>query len=184
MRLFIGLRLDPAVKDYCHHIQTLVRGAAIRGHFSRYDNFHITLSYIGEVPGSQYEEICDLMDEITRQQASFTINIGNLGSFKRDDKHIVFTKVIDDVGPLMSLQHKLEKILLRHEIIKPTRSYHPHITLSRDTMLTNVPLLDLIDEYPAPIEINQITLFESNHNKKGELHYDVVYESRFSKKQK
>jgi RNA 2',3'-cyclic 3'-phosphodiesterase len=175
MRLFIGIGLPNEVKDYLTEQQALVKNASLKGNFSLYDNFHITLKFIGEVEDYEVDGLIDIIDEVATKHAAFTIKVGQLGSFNRKDKHIVFSEIIDGVTPLKELQKNLEQELLSDAFIDKKETYKPHITLAREVKLTEVSLLNTVTSYPEAIPINEITLFESKRNKQGQLFYEPIY---------
>jgi RNA 2',3'-cyclic 3'-phosphodiesterase len=175
MRLFIGIGLPIEVKDYLTEQQSIVKSASLKGNFSLYDNFHITLKFIGEVEAYEVDGLIDLMDEVASKHHSFAIKVGQLGSFSRKDKHIVFSEIIAGLTPLKQLQKDLEQALLNDAFIDKVETYKPHITLAREVKLTEVSLLNTVTAYQELIMINEITLFESKRNKQGQLYYEPVY---------
>ena len=48
MRLFIAIQLDERVKNALEHMQTALRKQRVAGNYTRAENLHLTLAFIGE----------------------------------------------------------------------------------------------------------------------------------------
>lgn len=177
MRIFIGVPFPKEVKDYLYELEGTVKLTARGGNFTHYDNFHLTLSFIGEVNPSEIDRLSDILLEGVSRHSTLELNIGGLGSFKRKEKHIVFCEVINGLKPLKALQHDLEQKLLEEEFLIDVKGkFKPHITLGREVKLQDVSLLQPLKSYPHPVKVDHITLFESTRVA-GVLTYVPLYDA-------
>ena len=77
MRLFIAIGLDDPVKDLLCRAQRQLKRQALGGRFSRRENLHLTLAFLGEAPDIRRAAIA--LDQI--QAAPFSLAVQGLGYF-------------------------------------------------------------------------------------------------------
>ena len=75
MRLFIAIGLDDPVKDLLCRAQRQLKRQALGGRFSRRENLHLTLAFLGEAPDIRRAAIA--LDQI--QAAPFSLAVQGLG---------------------------------------------------------------------------------------------------------
>lgn len=175
MRLFFAINFDEKVKDYLSEVQALVRSSALKGNYTLYDNFHLTLRFLGEFPESDVDIFCDCLDELATSAKPFKIKIGDIGSFNRKDKHIVYVDVLENKEDLYKLAKKLNEIIDNHIEVEDKPPFKPHITLGREVVFHNTlePLNVL--PYPYPILVDEVSLMLSSRNKHNVLTYKPLY---------
>ena len=61
MRLFLAVNFDDATKHRIQAVQQRLREVA-QGDFSRPENLHLTLAFLGEVPAQKAAAACRAMD--------------------------------------------------------------------------------------------------------------------------
>lgn len=179
MRLFYAITLPNDVLAYLHSVQAVVKSSALKGNFTTYHNFHITLKYIGETDTSGYDDLCEILDDVTKQSSPFTIKIGDLGSFPRKNKHIMWVGVTSGKQHLNNLFQMIEQRTLSYGFLKEERKYRPHITLGREIVLDELQIFD-VPGYDTTIDITSISLMQS-HRVDGVLTYTPLYTKTFSK---
>ncbi len=74
-----------------------------RGNFTRKENFHLTLWFIGETDSAQVSMITHALEDIARHFAPFEIELGDLNAFQKKNRKILW------IGPSSGLYH-LEKL--------------------------------------------------------------------------
>ena len=77
MRLFIAIGLDDPVKDLLCRAQRQLKRQALGGRFSRRENLHLTLAFLGEAPDIRRAAIA--LDQIPA--APFSLAVQGLGYF-------------------------------------------------------------------------------------------------------
>ena len=73
MRLFIAIRLDRHIRDGLESIQLYLRDNGIKGNFTKIENLHLTLAFIGEYPDPEY--VLDAMRQISFQPFEIYYNL-------------------------------------------------------------------------------------------------------------
>lgn len=140
MRLFIAVLLSGEIKDeLCGAIDRL-RRSAVRGNFTRRDNLHLTLVFLGET--ERADAAIKAME--TAGAGSFTLTVGGSGRFKRDGGDIYWAGVTPS-DELQSLYDRLCAGLAAAGFspagfspagFSPERRvYRPHLTLGREVLL-------------------------------------------------
>lgn len=174
MRIFIGFKLPILVKEYLTTQQVLIKQAAKIGRYTEYDNFHLTLKFIGECSSADVDLIREILFEVASHHQGFSLKIGGLGSFIRQNKHIVFTEIIEGIKPLKALYKDVEARLYEEGLIERLETYKPHITLAREVVFHEVSVLDIVNNYPDEIMVNEVTIFHSKRDKQGKLIYEDI----------
>jgi len=178
MRVFIGIEFDSNVLEYLTKVQDLVKQGAKKGNYTLFNNFHLTLRFIGEVTNQEVDTLCHILDEVSEHCRSFNIKIGNLNSFNRHNKHLVYVDVIHNQDKLSMLAYNLERKLDGHFKAR-TDQFKPHITIAREVELAQESVLNLVTSYEHPIATKQITLFVSER-KQNQLIYTPLYRVRIN----
>jgi 2'-5' RNA ligase len=73
MRLFIGISLDQHVKFELQHLQEVWLSHAYTFNKTRFDNFHLTLKFLGEIDPSQIDLIMESLEHALMKTQSFEI---------------------------------------------------------------------------------------------------------------
>src|SRR6056297_2629633 len=90
MRVFIGIQLPTEVKEYLDYVSRLIQQSTYKGQFTLFDNYHITIKYIGETTRDDLDTLEELLDYVAKNVEPFTLGIEDLGSFYKKGKYIVW----------------------------------------------------------------------------------------------
>ncbi len=172
MRVFYAVEFEREIKEYLHEKLLIVKNKSVSGNFSRKENIHLTLKFIGEVSNTEIEALSHLLDQITAGKYSFDLFMNRIGTFNRRNKSIVWIGT-EKNQKLLQLYGDLEKTLSKSGYKEDTREFSPHITLGRQVKLKpDENIADIsIDE---TAKVNKISLMESTRVK-GTLTYIPVY---------
>jgi 2'-5' RNA ligase len=163
MRLFIAVNFDDEVKKRLLSVQNNIEKQAIRGNFSRPENLHLTLIFLGETPPQQIPAICSVMEKACQICPSFNIDFNRTGFFKHSGKELWWTGSDSSALEMRQIE-KLHQYLsdgLRDAGVKfDERPFKPHITLGRE-IRRNQPI-DLPEENIS-IPVKRVSLMRSEH---------------------
>lgn len=176
MRLFIAINFDDKIKDKLCLLINNLQQYSIAGNFTKRENLHLTLIFIGETPSNKIAAIKNAMDNV--QQQPFDINFTHIGKFRCTNGDI-FWVGIDQNSMLSSVYTQLYKNLTASGFNIESREYKPHLTLSRQ-MVLNYPLDydNLNNDIPKQnININKISLMKSERIN-GKLIYTEIYSKK------
>ncbi len=127
MRLFVAICFPEDVKDQLAGIVKDLSDQAA-GNFTRRENFHLTLAFLGETP--RLRAIQAAMKQVEGSGA-FSMELANLGRFRRTGGDIYWMG-ISPCPPLAALQKRLAKSLQGAGFSLEERSFSPHLTLGRE----------------------------------------------------
>lgn len=163
MRIFIAIRFTEAFKASILDAQEGLKEQGIRGNFTRPENLHLTLVFIGET---------DRIDDIKTAVASvrfdpFVITTGQLGCFNGRSR--VLWMGIQGKEKMKTLALRLRKALDERGIYYSHGPFQPHITLVRQP--TETPLDIEVED--ACMTIRDIVIMKSERIN-GRLVYTII----------
>ena len=129
MRVFVGLDIDPAIRERMTRYLEGVRGFAPEARWVKPESFHVTLKFIGE----QKDE---LVEEIKRELATvratpLDISFRGNGFFPNARSPRVFWLGIEAGEQLQQLAKLVDEAVARTGVERETNDYRPHLTLAR-----------------------------------------------------
>lgn len=147
MRAFIGTRLND-----CNHkileVQDFLKSEDPNANYTRFENLHLTLVFLGEVNNKEIGVLKKILDNIDR--SAFVITTRKLMIMR--DKAVL---EIEPHNHLNALYDELTDELQKNGFLSERRKYYPHITLSRKTRL------NLEKEIVMSSNVDEIILFSS-----------------------
>lgn len=161
MRLFFALDIShenkQQIADWCNQcLPDLVKPVAV-------DNFHITLSFLGQVTQKQQQHLESFVDNLVSQHKPITENtlqLNHLGLFQKPK--VLYLGLENTPKWLEQLAHQLKQEVLTLNIFQENRPYCPHLTVARKA--TTIPLQS---PFELPICISSFSLYESRSTDKG-----------------
>lgn len=177
MRLFIGLELPKSFKAELFRLENELKALGATGRFVPEENFHITLSFIGE--HSDVYGLASAMKSAARGIRPFTLHLAKYGCFSRADGHVAYVNVAGGLNELSVLHESLVSALLDSGFSCERKRFTPHITLGRA-----VKYPPGTEEKPyalspnASVTVSGMALFESVRRDSGMI-YTVLHRERF-----
>lgn len=175
MRLFIAINFNKEIKDYLSEVQSIIKTSSLNGRYTLYDNFHLTLRFLGELDQSDIAPISELLDELSQIIHAFKIKIGDIHSFNRKGKHIVYVDVLENKNKLIDLVKKLNQLIDANYSLKNNNHFKPHITIAREVVFNEISSLVKIVPFNNDIPVSKISLMLSSRNKNHVLTYTPIY---------
>ena len=123
MRLFVGLDLPEAVGDDLLDLQSGPHGAR----WVPFDNFHLTLVFVGEVDRHGCEELDAALSHV--DAPAFDMTLSGAGFYGDDRPHALWAGVAPSPA-LVHLQAKVEHAARRAGLKPDSRRFHPHVKLA------------------------------------------------------
>ena len=160
MRIFIGIKF-PDCLEAILKIQEELRSLDPKANYTKKDNIHLTLAFLGELNDWQVARAKQILKGIEHPEFSAKI----VRASKLRDMAVL------EVAPeplLLSLQSKVEECLRSAGFALDRRRFYPHITLSRKTKA------QVSGSFSIKSTVQEIVLFSSERNEKG-LIYRPLY---------
>jgi 2'-5' RNA ligase len=160
-RLFLAIDLPEYVRD---SLETLCEESLKGFHYVPRERFHLTLKFIGDIPGQFQKDIEAAIDPI--EVHSFLLPIEGLGSFPPNGHpHAVWAGVASAHPRLFQLHKRIEDALFSIGIEPEKRIYHPHITIARVNHAADETVKQFLKRHPdfgaAPFKVEEFHLLQS-----------------------
>jgi 2'-5' RNA ligase len=147
------------------------------------DKIHLTLRFLGETENDKLSDICDIMDESTRQVEAFELILGTLGCFPNAKRpRVIWVGFQTSSEDITSLQRVLEEKIIKLGWKSESRSYHPHLTLGRvknSPAVVNAQIPWGQETDKRRVGVGAIMLYESQLKPSGP-EYALLHTSRLS----
>ena len=170
MRLFTAILFDDKVKNELYFIRNRLKDMSVKGTFTNFENFHLTLVFLGEVEGRKTDAIKKAIDKV--QFESFAFSFDRIGKFRRTDGDIYWVGIAQN-EKLLKLQKELSDNLALLGFEKS--DFNLHITLGRRVVLKeSVNVYDKIRlQSNLQTTVKRISLMKSE-NINGVLTYTEI----------
>lgn len=123
-RLFTGIEVPQSVSMPLSFMQSGLPGAR----WIEPSDFHITLSFIGDISWSEAREVADMLGRL--EKPTFDLRVSGLDVFTPKQPSSIFARVVPE-EKLAVLQASHDSILRRLGLPRDKRSFTPHVTLAR-----------------------------------------------------
>ena len=161
MRLFIAVNFSEDIKGRILKIQDQLRSQALKGSFTRPENFHITLAFLGETPEERLQDLFRIIEDI--HSPPFDISFNCTGCFTHSRKELWWIgaeRNSQGIPLLQALHARLTGRLEEENFPVDKRPFNAHITLAREIKHT-APIV--LDRPEIVIRVSRISLMKSEH---------------------
>lgn len=157
MRLFIAVNFDAQTRRNILAVQERLRTMG-RGNFSRPENLHLTLAFLGEVAPERIAAVRQAMERTA--VPAVTLIFDRTGRFPREGGDLWWIGCAEN-PVLTSLQAELCARLSDRGFTLEHRWFSPHITLARAVRLRERPNTQTLLGAPFSTEIRTVSLMLS-----------------------
>jgi len=161
MRLFIAVNFSDELKSRILEVQERLRSQSTRGSFTRPENLHLTLAFIGEAPEERLTDLRAIIDTIN--SPSFDVRFNRTGCFTHSRKELWWIgaeQSCPGVTSLKSIHDKLIHDLLDAGFHVDQRPFNAHITLAREVRRLDPIVLDCPE---IILRVNRVSLVKSEN---------------------
>ena len=167
MRLFIAIQFKKEINDSIINVINQLKANKVKGSFTRYENIHITLQFIGET--KEQATISKAIEEVVAnwRRGALSLTFDGFSSFKRREGELLYLKVNGDKN-IEYLHRSILKRLKEEEIAFDEKELKPHITLGRNVVFdknkgSKEEILNKLESFiiTDPIEIKEVSLMKS-----------------------
>ena len=133
-RTFVAIELPPALRaKLIEHIQQLRREAPdARASWSRENNLHLTLKFLGNVPGGEIPKLSGAIARAVTAVRPFELRVAGCGVFPPKGRpNVLWIGVMDVERELAQLYRRMEDECSHVGFPREQRSFHPHLTIAR-----------------------------------------------------
>ncbi|NIA21046.1 MAG: RNA 2',3'-cyclic phosphodiesterase [Anaerolineaceae bacterium] len=176
LRLFIAVELPDAAKELLAAVQRELQQADARVKWSRPENIHLTLKFLGDTPEEFLDDLSAALDEAAAGHAAHTARVAQVGAFPNVRRpRVIWVGLDEPTGQLPALQRSVEEAT--SDLVEPERrSFAAHLTLGRVIVKDGgnlTQLSRLMEGYrlnsfsSVEVPVNQVVLIRSELSPSG-----------------
>ena len=175
MRTFIGIEIPEAVKIELARLQNELRLVGAEVNWTKTNNIHFTLRFLGEVEKRQLEGLKELCAEIAAEFQPFMLRIKDTGYFPNfRQPRVLWVGLAGEINVAERLQKRLDAELIARNFNQDDKPFKPHLTIGRVKSGKNIkPLVAKADMYNLPelaFEVGELVLFKSDLHPAGAVY--------------
>lgn len=164
MRLFIAIRLNNSMRNALVSVQVFLRRHGVRGNYTREENLHLTLAFIGEYSNPEYVlETMRMIDFVP-----FPVHLEGFGSFGS-----LYWSGIGNSEALSTYVKRLRRSLAENTIPFDRKKFSPHITLLRKASLDGSAVFPGVIIPDAGMDVEAVSLMRSDRGKNGMIYTEI-----------
>ena len=171
MRLFVGIPLPEDVRARLGEL----KGGLLGARWVEPGNLHLSLRFIGEVPGGDEADIDEALATI--EAPGFPLALSELGFFDRRRRVHAVWAGIRMSEPMVRLRAKVEQTLVRLGHEPEHRKFKPHVTLARLKNGSAAAVSRYLEAHngfsTGPFDVGCFTLYRSHLGHSG-AHYEAL----------
>lgn len=174
-RLFIALPIPPAPLAELLDYQRQCRGQLPELRWSRPEQLHLTLRFLGEQTEDSLEQLADCVLSVGRSHPPVDLLLDRAGAFPDRRRARVVWLGVAESRPLQDLYDDLSLSLQNTVGIPPERRrFHPHLTLGRSRGGIDLGGWQPPAGLPIGFRAEQLTLFRSELQPRGAIHHELT----------
>ncbi len=132
VRLFIAIELDERVKAALKSVQTALGQFSREVRWTRPEQMHLTMKFLGEVAGDQAAAVCSATQGVAGELERFEIALAGCGCFPpRGAVRIVHCGVTESAPSLQRCYELCEAAFEGLGFAREQRPFRPHLTVGR-----------------------------------------------------
>jgi len=165
MRLFVAVNFSDEIKAKILMIQDQLRSQTIKGNFTRPENLHLTLAFLGETGpepvGNPASRLCEIMDGMGI--VPFNVSFNRTGCFTHSRKELWWIgaePTCPGLPLLKAIHDQLVHGFKEDGFCVSLSPFNAHITLGREIKHTTPIVLNSPD---IVVRVDRISLMKSEH---------------------
>ncbi|MCR5457747.1 MAG: RNA 2',3'-cyclic phosphodiesterase [Clostridiales bacterium] len=169
MRLFVAIDFSPKEKQIFTSNAEVLKKAGVKGNFSRSENYHITLAFLGEVDKKDLGRLKNVLNSIDFKPVSVSVN--GVGCFKD-----ILIMNVEHNTALDCLANSVRTALDNGKFYYDRKPFKAHMTMAREVRFPEGKSVSELSNLTVPCTTikDEIILFESTRID-GRLTYSKLY---------
>ena len=164
MRLFVVIQLSDSIRDSLSSIHTYLRDHGVRGNYTKLENLHLTLAFIGEYSDPDF--VLEAIHSVPF--APFPMRIEGFGSFGD-----LYWCGIGANDTLLSSVKRLRRALAENGIPFDRKKFSPHITLIRKAEFDKRRGFPCVTIPDMSMQVSGVSLMRSDRTKSGMVYTEI-----------
>ena len=164
MRLFIAIQLSDGIRNGLSSVQAHLRNHGIRGNYTKIENLHLTLAFIGEYSDPDF--VLEVIHSVPF--TPFPVRIEGFGSFGD-----LYWCGIGENYNLLSSVKRMRRVLAGNGIPFDRKKFSPHITLIRKAEYDRRRGFPSVEIPDVSMQVIGVSLMRSDRTKSGMVYTEV-----------
>jgi 2'-5' RNA ligase len=180
MRLFLAIELSPDVREHLVAVRKRLEPALPKVSYTRGENLHLTLKFLGDVEAKRLAVITDSLSKITCSHIKLSGE--QIECFpSRGPVKVVTAAMTGTLPPLRALVESIEQRCKFLGFEKEQRAYRPHVTLARARPVLSAKFRAVATEasadlWPGPtFTPSEFVLLDSRLSPEGSKYTSVAH---------
>lgn len=176
IKLFFGLPISANLGlNWQERIKNQAPLLAEKIRWSKKDNFHVTMRFLGYVAASGLSDLIAGAERVVRDISQFNFSAHNISHFPKINSPILAANIACNIN-LTQLFESLENFICALKYPPENRDFNPHVTLGR-LRKSDKLYLQPIELDQIKIDAKELILYQSRASESGR---DYVPLQRFS----
>lgn len=175
-RLFIGIPVRSKVAE--NEAGKWARNPELnqnRMSWTKPENWHITLYFLGETPSEKVPLLCGLINDSFGTTLGLVTELKDVGVFPNQRNPKVLWLGLQNLAPVMNAYRKLGALLQQNGFTFDEKPLKPHLTIARIKSIENSAAIRSIQEQYAgfsfgQVAIDRVVLYESILSQTGPVY--------------
>jgi RNA 2',3'-cyclic 3'-phosphodiesterase len=175
IRSFVAVPLPETVKMAIRNLQTRLKQSISGIRWTRPDNLHLTLRFLGDQPEDSLEKLAETVLSVGDSSYCFQLTFSGVDAFPSWHRGRVLWLGLAQPGLVSQLHQKLTDGLLQIGIPEDPRPFRPHLTIGRCRQLMALPQLpaDARSQSVAEFRVDRLVLYQSRLTPQGARHTEL-----------
>ena len=145
MRLFLAIELPDDVRNHLVGVRRTLEPVLPKISYTRADNLHLTLKFLGEVEPKKVDAIKESIAMI--RPARIELAASGIECFPARGPVKIITAALDGtLGPMRALVESIEQRCKFLGFEKEQRAYRPHVTIARSRPVLSAKFREAIED--------------------------------------
>jgi len=132
LRAFVAVELPAELLKSLAAVQTEMRRGGVRARWTRPENLHLTLKFIGDLPAGRVADVANALRSAAAGHPPFRLTAAGLGVFPEGRRpRVLWAGLSGALAALEGLQRELDDRLAACGLEREARGFHGHLTLGR-----------------------------------------------------
>ncbi len=171
MRLFYAVNFEEEVRDRLCGVIRGLRPCCEGGRFTRPENLHLTLVFLGECPPGRLAAAKEALAAV--DAGPFVLRIGGMGCFRRQGGDLYWAGV-ERTPALLQVYRQLCAALRGRGFRLEARAYRPHLTLVRQAVLKEGCDRGAFTVPAMKMQVRKISLMRSDRTASGPVYTELA----------
>jgi RNA 2',3'-cyclic 3'-phosphodiesterase len=187
LRTFVAVEISPEVRSAAVRLMERLRAAPAKVTWTKADNLHYTLKFLGDVSAERTADICRAVQAAVAPFTPFEIVAARTGAFpSAGHPRTLWLGVGEGAEPLELLFQAIERLLEPLGFPREHRRFTAHLTLGRvreNSPVATQQLAELLRKHAdidaGAITVDSVTVFSSTLGREGP-NYEVLSRAELS----